>query len=190
MGVAGRVIGLAGRVIGVAGRTIGVAGGVIGVVGAAFGASRPPSGGGFWECGVGMGNICLHLLTTEMARRSSCPGELNLEGTGNLNTPRFAHTATLLQSGKVLVAAGRITTSDFTVSASAELYDPASGTWTFHGQSQHQTGITRDDITAKGQCPYRRGLTADSHVSAGTELYDSATGTWTATSNLHAARRA
>src|SRR5438093_6376617 len=48
--------------------------------------------------------------------------------TGSMGTARAEHTATLLQSGKVLVAGGY----DFPdVFSSAELYDPASGTWTY-----------------------------------------------------------
>ena len=47
--------------------------------------------------------------------------------TGNLNNKRGDHTATLLQNGMVLVAAGA---EGATRLASAELYDPASGTWT------------------------------------------------------------
>src|SRR5205823_11828316 len=45
--------------------------------------------------------------------------------TGSLNTAREFHTATLLPNGKVLVAGG----VGGDVLASAELYDPASGTW-------------------------------------------------------------
>src|SRR5947207_12608123 len=52
-------------------------------------------------------------------------------GTGSLNTARYLHTATLLPNGMVLVAGG--SDSSFTVSPSAELYDPASGTWTATG---------------------------------------------------------
>ena len=51
--------------------------------------------------------------------------------TGNLNTGRTTHTATLLQNGMVLVAGGFDST--FNATASAELYDPASGTWTATG---------------------------------------------------------
>src|SRR5262245_13655301 len=51
--------------------------------------------------------------------------------TGSLHTARLFHTATVLSDGKVLVAAG--TDSDFFVLGSAELYDPASGTWTTTG---------------------------------------------------------
>ena len=49
------------------------------------------------------------------------------EATGSLNRQRLNHTATLLQNGMVLVAAGQL---DHTVvSANAELYNPVSGTW-------------------------------------------------------------
>src|SRR5882724_8364812 len=51
--------------------------------------------------------------------------------TGNLNTGRFLHTATLLPSGVVLVAGGLDST--FNATPSAELYDPASGNWTATG---------------------------------------------------------
>ena len=48
--------------------------------------------------------------------------------TGSLNVARYAHTATLLSNGKVLVAVGA---TNYGVSlTSAELYDPALGTWT------------------------------------------------------------
>ena len=47
--------------------------------------------------------------------------------TGSLITARLQQTATLLPNGKVLVAGG---TDLFRSFASAELYDPAIGTWT------------------------------------------------------------
>jgi Galactose oxidase, central domain len=46
--------------------------------------------------------------------------------TGSLNIGRLRHTATLLPNGKVLVAGGQGTSGFLT---SADLYDPASGTW-------------------------------------------------------------
>jgi hypothetical protein len=51
--------------------------------------------------------------------------------TGNLNTARVAHTATLLSNGMVLVAGGFDTAGNGL--DSAELYNPASGTWTVTG---------------------------------------------------------
>jgi hypothetical protein len=59
-----------------------------------------------------------------------CAGApFQFEQTGSLNALRFNHTATLLPNGKVLAAAG----DGLVALASAELYDPASGTWTTTG---------------------------------------------------------
>src|SRR2546430_14221444 len=49
------------------------------------------------------------------------PGAGTWSNTGSLNVARYLHTATLLPSGKVLVAGG--------AGSSAELYDAALGTW-------------------------------------------------------------
>ena len=58
-------------------------------------------------------------------------GAASFVGTGALNTNRQNHTATVLPNGKVLVAGGE--DSNGNPLASAELYDPASGTWTTTG---------------------------------------------------------
>src|SRR5207244_7226708 len=47
--------------------------------------------------------------------------------TGNMSTARSAHTATLLSNGQVLVVGG-IDTNGAPL-ASAELYNPTTGTW-------------------------------------------------------------
>ncbi|MFL6598118.1 MAG: kelch repeat-containing protein, partial [Chthoniobacterales bacterium] len=51
--------------------------------------------------------------------------------TGSMGTARRIHTATLLQSGKVLVAGGF--GSNLVSLSSAELYDPATGNWSSTG---------------------------------------------------------
>src|SRR5262249_48715926 len=49
--------------------------------------------------------------------------------TGSLVTARLRHTATVLPNGKVLVAGG----NHGLALSSAELYDPATGTWAATG---------------------------------------------------------
>ena len=56
--------------------------------------------------------------------------------TGSLNVPRVYHSATLLQNGKVLVAGGYTNLSNplsVFESNTAELYDPATGAWSYNG---------------------------------------------------------
>ena len=68
--------------------------------------------------------------------------------TGNLNNARVYHTATLLPNGMVLVAGGHdgpsFTPSD--ILSSAELYDPASGTWTVTGSLNAVRAYSHGDL--------------------------------------------
>ena len=101
--------------------------------------------------------------------------------TGSLNASRHSHTATLLGSGKVLVAGGL-------GRSSAELYDPGPGTWTVTGS----LGVVRARHTAtllgNGKVLVAGGV--DNAIAlASAELYDPLTGSWTPTAgNLGAAR--
>src|SRR2546427_10619757 len=67
--------------------------------------------------------------------------QLSMSQTGSLTTPRDLHTATLLNNGKVLVAGGIGPT---TFPLVAELFDPASGTFTATGS----LGAVRHSATA------------------------------------------
>ena len=54
--------------------------------------------------------------------------------TGNVSTGRLEHTATLLMNGNLLIAGGtKVTSTTTTILSSAELYNPASGTWSKTG---------------------------------------------------------
>jgi hypothetical protein len=107
--------------------------------------------------------------------------------TGSLAVARFRHTATLLQNGMVLAAGGR--GIDLSLLASAELYDPATGTWMDTG-----TLVTpRAQFTAT-LLPDARVLIAGGEgggePTASAELYDTASGTWTETGRLVTGRAA
>src|SRR5438309_1560932 len=110
------------------------------------------------------------------------------EQTGSLITARSHHTATLLPNGKVLVAGGLDSSSNSL--ASAELYDPASGTWTETGdlafaRSQPTATLLFDGnvIVAGG---FMGGYFATPTSSA--ELYDPVIGAWTPTHTLNSPR--
>ncbi len=102
------------------------------------------------------------------------------------NTLRYDHTATLLTNGKVLIAGGRDSTGAL---RSAEIYDPATDTWT----PTADMNIARGDHTAT---LLRNGkvLVTGGSSSSGTldtaEVYDPSTSAWTLTSNIMPNKRA
>lgn len=114
--------------------------------------------------------------------------------TGSMGSPRFDHTATLLDGpacrgdapppfcGKVLVAGGRVGASAI---SGAELYDPASGTWTGTASMKAARLSHTATLLADGRVlvvggapdePNRGGL-------ASAEIYDPASGTWQETAD-------
>jgi len=103
---------------------------------------------------------------------------------GSMNPGRRLHTATLLPTGLVLVAGGADASSPL---ASAELYYPASGTWT----NTHSLNTAREyhteTLTPNGLVLVAAGYGA-SGALASAELYSPAAGTWTYTASLNTAR--
>jgi Kelch motif/Galactose oxidase, central domain len=100
--------------------------------------------------------------------------------TASMSEARTGHTATLLANGKVLVAGGYNGSGG---QASAQLYDPASGTWTATGQmtrarTDHTATLLRDGrvLVVGGD----NGIS----IQYSAELYDPVSGTWRATGNL------
>ena len=83
----------------------------------------------------------------------------------------YVHTATLLPSGQVLVAGGN-NISGFL--SSAELYDPASGTWTATGSMSTARIWHTATLLPSGNILVAGGFGAD--VMASAELYDPASG--------------
>ena len=102
--------------------------------------------------------------------------------TGSLNTPRYAHTATLLANGEVLVAGGQSTNAFPNITASAETFDPGTGLWTpinpmLLQRNSHTATLLPDGqvLVAGGEVTNRFLVTSES------ELFDPTSGTWAQT---------
>src|SRR5713101_3461485 len=106
--------------------------------------------------------------------------------TGSLNTARDSHTATLLNSGKVLVAGGY----NGGYLTSAELYDPVAGTWTATGSLNTARTNHTATLLNSGKVLVAGGYNSTSGSLTSAELYDPAAGTWTATGSLNNGRYA
>ena len=105
--------------------------------------------------------------------------------TGSMLTARSAPTATLLADGRVLVAGGSSQGGSVVAITSAELYDPASGTWSAAGDmTVARVGHTATLLT-DGRVLVAGGTSADGWFGlASAELFDPASGTWTATPDM------
>jgi hypothetical protein len=101
----------------------------------------------------------------------------------SMSRKRLNHTATLLQSGRVLVVGGTTPDGD---TATAELYDPATDTWT-------STGSMAATRYGHAAVPLRDGKVLvvggwSGRAVATAELYDPSTGLWTTVAPMSAAR--
>jgi hypothetical protein len=96
--------------------------------------------------------------------------------TGSMIFARTAHTATLLLDGRVLIAGGGV--------ASAELYDPASQTFTATGSMTLAQDARSATLLANSTLPnYGKVLIAGGGELIA-ELYDPTAGTFTATGSM------
>ena len=139
--------------------------------------------GGTWIC---------RILLPGTALCMPCP---DAGITGNMTTARHEHTATLLPIGKVLIAGGETRRpvgemGIVDVTASTELYDPATGTFTATGEmttARYQHSAT---LLPSGKVLITGGLGNWPPVeTASAELYDPASGTFSATGSMTVARQ-
>jgi hypothetical protein len=111
------------------------------------------------------------------------------EQAGNMSSARYAHTATLLRDGKVLLAGG---IDGRATSASADLYDPATRRFTRTGSMsvpRHfftATSLRDGTVLVAGGNNQPDISTGRFTVTRTAEIYDPRTGTWSRTGDMKA----
>jgi hypothetical protein len=124
--------------------------------------------------------------TNTFTGSASVPDWVTFATTGSMSVARYRHTATLLNNGKVLVAGGR--GLGYFSLASAELYDPATGTWSGTGSLSIAHGEHTATLLTNGKVLVAGG--DSSGLTSSAELYDPATGTWNGTGSMSGVRYA
>ncbi len=108
--------------------------------------------------------------------------------TGSMHSNRWLFTATLLSNGQVLVAGGEsYVNNQLVLLASAELYNPSTGTWTTTGSMHTAREVHTATLLQNGQVLVAGGG-GNTGTLASAELYNPSTGTWTTTGSLHTGR--
>jgi hypothetical protein len=105
--------------------------------------------------------------------------------TRSMNEARILHSATLLPNGKVLVAGGYGLDYKSDASSTAELYDPATQTWSrtgsmLHGRACHTALLLNGRVMVAGGGINGFSDEAIPHV----EFYDSTTGAWSLAASM------
>jgi hypothetical protein len=111
------------------------------------------------------------------------PGQWTV--TGAMSNATYLQSATLLPSGKVLVAGG--SDNDSNPTAAAELYNPGTGAWQATGPMAHPRFSHTATLLTNGYVLVAGGVSNYSGPGLVTnvELYNPTNATWTATGPLH-----
>src|SRR5271166_1212777 len=107
--------------------------------------------------------------------------------TGALRGARHAMTATLLASGKALVAGGADAAND--ALNSSEMYDPTTRTWTLGNRMVQARSDYASIMLSTGKVLFTGGENINGVSINNAELYNPSTGRFTATGNMTAARQ-
>ena len=111
-----------------------------------------------------------------------------LTATGNLTAARTGATATSLPNGKILVAGGSSDGTAASALSTAELYDPAAGTFAVTSNTMTAMRLNATaTLLGNGKVLIAGGENSSGALNTA-ELYDPASDTFTATGNLNDAR--
>jgi hypothetical protein len=137
---------------------------------------------GLWEERI----EALHL--TQSSTKPRAPGKLVM--TDSLETARYAHRATLLPDGRVLITGGISTADDRKALASTEIYDRATGRFAAGAAMSTRRATHTATLLKTGRVLIAGGSEGESsHGELATaELYDPVSNIFTPTGSMNVAR--
>jgi len=153
--------------------------------------SLPPgltlsTGGALSGTPTAKGSFPITVTATDALNQSSTPKDFiiviadhGFAATGSMSAARSQHTSTLLNTGKVLIAGG--TDANGVAQSTAELFDPASGTFTPTGSMGSPRYAFATTLLNNGKVLITGGLDASVNALSSAELYDPNTGAFSST---------
>jgi hypothetical protein len=108
--------------------------------------------------------------------------------TGSMIAHRQNHTATLLSDGRVLIAGGAVDTSTGAATASAEIYDPSTGTFSATGLMNDSRYRHSAAALADGRVLVLGGFDEFGDMLASAEVYDPTTGRFSRAGAMYTTR--
>jgi hypothetical protein len=137
---------------------------------------------------TGAGSFPIIVTAQDSVGQNSVPQDFTIQifahgfaPTGTMETARSAATATLLNTGKVLVAGG--SDANGQPVPTAELYDPTNGTFSPTGSMEAARANFAATLLNTGKVLVTGGLDTSGNPLATAELYDPTTGTFSATTD-------
>ena len=111
--------------------------------------------------------------------------------TGTMTISRTDHSASLLPNGQVLVAGGETVDFNGVTVASAELYNPLTGSWTATGsmllsRERHTANVLQNGQVLVAGGDFYDGVNFGALTEC--ELYDPVLGTWSVTASMSTPR--
>lgn len=146
--------------------------------------------GGHYTAPTTLGTF--HVIATSLADASQSAVaaitvvQSGFTATGSMGTARAGHTATLLPNGRVLVAGG--SSAGGSPTASAELFDPGSGTFTSTGSMAMARWAHTATLLSNGKVLMAGGDDSSGRATAKAELFDPANDSFTLTGSMGTAR--
>jgi Galactose oxidase, central domain len=136
------------------------------------------------------GSFSFTVMVQDSGGRNAAPLDCTIQISGgaqslNMETPRTIHTATLLNTGNVLVAGGNDDNQN--ALASAELFNPATATFTPTGSMAAARAGHTATILATGNVLVAGGMDGNTVLSSA-ELFDPSSGTFSSAGTMNAAR--
>jgi hypothetical protein len=137
-----------------------------------------------------VGTSSITVMVQDSHGRSGTPQNFSIQVslgfnlTGSMESPRSFHTATLLKTGKVLVAGGQSDQDVATTLGTAELYDSGSGMFSptsnmIVSRTEHVATLLLD-----GTVLVAGGLDTNGNALASAEIYDPGTGKFSSTGDM------